>query len=133
MSVLVARRGAESAEIASVFQCVPIDRLHLRASYEEALAAWGAARSESWSAVLGWRSRPWGDLVNDSRADASARASLVRVLGELARASDELAIWYAGFPEDVPAVSSPEEFEAVVSEQLAAGELEPAARWRAHR
>ncbi len=132
MSVLVACRGLNTSFAADV-EHVPIPRLHLRASYDEALAAWGAARLESWSAVLGWRGRSWGDLVNDAVADPSARALLVQVLGSLARGCDEVAIWYAGFPDDVPTATSPEEFDAIVNAQLVAGELEPAVRLVANR
>jgi hypothetical protein len=127
VSVLVACRGLDSS-IANDLEHVPIPRLHLRAPYDEALAAWGAARPETWSAVMGWRGRSWGDLVNDAVADASARALLVQVLGSLARGCVEVAIWYAGFPDEVPTATSPGDFDAIVNAQLAVGELEPAAR-----
>jgi hypothetical protein len=58
---------------------------------------------------------------------------LVQVLGSLARGCDEVAIWYAGFPDDVPTATSPEEFDAIVNAQLVAGELEPAVRLVANR
>lgn len=131
MSVLVACRGL-ARRAASEFDRRPIATLSRAKSYLEALALWQVPDLLAWEAITTCLGRSWGDLVNDATADLEARKTLVEALSTIARSCDELALWYAGFPDDVPCVATPSEFERVVEEQLATGDLEPAVRMVRH-
>lgn len=89
-----------------------------------ALAAWGLSNE-----LVQWReafpdafANSWESALLEERN----RGRGVNALMRMARQGTGLAIWYAGFPDDVPRVSTPEEFVAEVESQLASGEDEPA-------
>ena len=127
MSVLVACRGL-AHETASEVDHHPITTLTRSVSYLEALAYWQVQDPSKWEAITSLHGRPWGDLVNEAISDPLACKTLAEALGTLGRSCDELAIWYAGFPDEIPNVATPGEFERVLEEQLVAGNLEPAVR-----
>jgi hypothetical protein len=130
MSVLVV---AKNLGPAPTVERVPVAELHRPLSYTEALAFWGASSISSWAAVVTWNNQDWDDLVNEAANDDRSRSVLVEALVNLAENSEELAIWYAGFPDDVPVVHSPGEFGRVLDEQLSSGELEPSVRLISNR
>lgn len=127
MSVLVTCRGLRCAPDPDLVRC-PVVSLRLPADYLSALATWGISDVDSYEALVAFRARTWCDHVADAIADPARRASLVHSLGELALSCDELAIWYAGFPDEIPIVNSPTGFESLIDAQLAAGEWEPSGR-----
>ena len=122
MSVLVTCRGLDpSQEIESV----PIREMRPATSYEEALDYWGVSDPGEWVALPAWRNRLWDDLLRDA---LDGGEHLVHALRLLAGKCDEVAIWYAGFPDEIPVTTDPNEFVEAIAAQVETGELEPAAR-----
>lgn len=71
----------------------------------------------------------WDDLINDSIEEATHVHALLAAFDQITSTSDEVALWYAGFPDEIPIFSGrPSEFGRMIAAQLAAGELEPAVR-----
>lgn len=106
---------------------VPIEDLQRPASYRDALTHWGSGDA-GWVAILTCRGRAWDDWLNDALEDDAARDRLVRDLRRLAGDSEEIAIWYAGFPDGILVTGSPAEFASSIDAQVYAEELEPAVR-----
>jgi len=126
MSVLVACRGLRAAP--HQVESVPVSGMSPSTSYQEALAYWGVENPEEWVAVPTWDAVLWDDLLRDALASREGLLRLKEALALLAASSDEAAIWYAGFPDEVPVASDPDEFARLVGAQVVAEDLEPAAR-----
>ena len=126
MSVLVACRGLHMASHA--IESVPVSGMRPSASYEEALTYWAIENLDEWVAVPTWEARLWDDLLRDALQDHEGLLRFKEALRLLAASSDEAAIWYAGFPDEIPVTNDHDEFAEMVAAQVAAGDLEPAAR-----
>ncbi len=126
MSVLVACRGLHAAS--HNIESVPVSGLSTSSSYEEALAYWGVQTPEEWVAVPTWDAVLWDDLLRDALEGQEGLLRFQEALRLLAESSDEAAIWYAGFPDEIPITSDPDKFAKMAAAQVAAGDLEPAAR-----
>lgn len=126
MSVLVTcqrfRPAGEDVETTSVASLARPD------AYLAAFERWGIGDVDNWVALPQWRGRSWDDWVNEAAWETETRRELVDALGWLADHSDGIAIWYAGFPDDVPLAADAAESCRLVYQQLAAHDLEPAAR-----
>lgn len=126
MSVLVACQDFQAADEGVV--AIPVASLTRAEAYSAALGHWGLRDLDRWVALVEWRGRSWDDWVNEAAWDAEVRNELVAALGWLADHSQGIAIWYAGFPDDVPVALNTGEFRRLVDQQLAEHDLEPAAR-----
>lgn len=131
MSVLVVCRGLQST--LSDIEVEPVAELPRASAYQEALQFWGRSGKDNWVAVLSWQGVSWGDLVNEALLSSRGCERIVSALGDIARASQEVAVWYAGFPDDVPVARDVAEFERILAIQIRSGDLEPAARIGARR
>ena len=129
MSVLVAGRSVDGAW-PDAARWLPIAQVPLRRDYVHAIASWGLAEQQGWAAILDWDGATWSDLVNRAADGCDPDGELLVALGALAGACSDIAIWYAGFSEDIPAVDSPAELVALLRQEVGAGELEPAVRMR---
>ena len=128
MSVLVACRGLNLGAVSTAVGSVQISDMRLRTSYDEALDCWAVDEPDAWVAVLTWNNRLWDDFLNDALDGGEHLLRFKSALALLAASCDEVAIWYAGFPDEIPIADGPEEFAEAVAAQVATGELEPAVR-----
>lgn len=125
MSVLVM---FDSATLIDGFESLPVSELSSSSSYREALEYWGEDDILRWVAVTDCHGRSWDDLINWAIEEAEGVRLLKNSLVLLAQSCNGMAIWYAGFPDDIPLAEGPDEFVDLVISQLLKGEVEPAAR-----
>lgn len=125
MSILVVHRCA--APTTDQVQSVLLSALGKRTQYLEALDSWGVERDD-WRAVTECHAQTWDALLRSALQSASGLQRLRKALLHLAEGSREVAMWYAGFPDEVPVVNTPLEFANLIVAQVLDGDLEPAAR-----
>ncbi len=128
MSTLVLRNGLNKGW-APRFEVEPLAEVTIAGCYDGALEHWGHTAPYGWSALTSLDGRHWDDHIDDCLTGSpQTLVDFANALRELAGHCREMAIWYAGFPDELQVVDSPEAFAAIVAEQLAAGDNEPAVR-----
>ena len=98
-------------------------------SYRDAARYWGWSESKLVAVELEGE-RCWDDLVDAGVADRERLTELAQPLEALASTALEMAMWWAGFPDEVPVVETPHQFVREVLRQVEAGAFEPACRLR---
>ena len=80
-------------------------------SHADAIAHWGHT-VEQWAAVAGFGGRVWDDHVRDAITEDDGRSLFATLEGlrMIAEVADELAIWYAAFPDEIDVVGTPDAF-----------------------
>lgn len=128
MSVLVMCKGL--ADPLPGFAVISLDALTRAESHLDALREWSEPSAAGWSALTAMDGRPWDDHIGDclGREDDAAPPALVARLWELARQCEQVAIWYAGFADDIDVVTTPRAFADAVERQLRCGSDEPSCR-----
>lgn len=106
--------------------------LRKSASFIEAINYWGGEPDACWTAITSLKGRSWDGLVRRYVQSESEHHldPIIRALRRLADKSDEIAIWYSGFPDEIEVFRTSELFCQDVTRQLRDGSDEPSCRMK---
>jgi hypothetical protein len=113
--------------IVAYFELKPLASVKLNVSYINALRSWGLDPHHCFVLEhLG--DQLLDDMISEAIDEAATREIFCSSLLAIVRECSVAAVWYAGFHDDLPVVSSPDDFVDSIRACLVRRDFEPSVR-----